>query len=100
MRGLKPPLPSKSSFSASCSVRYEPCRQRRGRALVRLRAKNLAPKTERKLVPEFAAQSLLRTPTVTIRDVYCQGRCRHQGEEECAAATALVLPYRGVYVHH
>jgi AraC-like DNA-binding protein len=51
-------------------------------------------------VPEFAAQVLLKSPTVTIRDVYCQGSCRHQSEEECAPSTELVFPYRGVYVRH
>src|ERR1700736_6127971 len=49
---------------------------------------------------EFAVQSLLKSPTVTIRDVYCQGSCRHQSAEECATATELVFPYRGVYVRH
>jgi hypothetical protein len=51
-------------------------------------------------VPEFAAQSLLRSPTVTIRDVYCQGSCRDPSAEEHATATELVFPYRGVYVRH
>jgi AraC family transcriptional regulator len=51
-------------------------------------------------MPEFAAQSLLKSPTVTIRDVYCQGSCPHQGAEEFTAATELVFPYRGVYVRH
>ena len=51
-------------------------------------------------MPEFAVQSLLRSPTVTIRDVYCLGSCRHQGAEEFATATELVFPYRGVYVRH
>jgi len=49
---------------------------------------------------EFAVQYLLKTPTVTIRDVYCLGGCRHQSAEECATATQLVFPYRGVYVRH
>ena len=49
---------------------------------------------------EFAVQSLLNTPTVTIRDVYCQGSCRRHSEEEFATATELVFPYRGVYVRH
>jgi AraC family transcriptional regulator len=49
---------------------------------------------------EFAVQFLLSTPTVTIRDVYCQGSCRHQSTEEFAAATEMVFPYRGVYVRH
>src|SRR5271156_6244793 len=51
-------------------------------------------------MPDFAAQSLLKSPTITIRDVYCQGKCRHQSEEECATVTELVFPYRGVYVRH
>jgi AraC family transcriptional regulator len=51
-------------------------------------------------MPDFAAQSLLKSPTVTIRDVYCQGKCRHQSAEECATVTELVFPYRGVYVRH
>jgi AraC-like DNA-binding protein len=49
-------------------------------------------------MPEFAVQSLLKTPTVTIWDVCCQGSRRQQSEEECAGATQLVFPYRGVYV--
>jgi AraC family transcriptional regulator len=49
---------------------------------------------------EFAVESLLKTPTVTIRDVYCQGSCRQQSREESATATQLVFPYRGVYVRH
>ncbi len=60
----------------------------------------MALKNESKCVPEFAAQSLLKSPSVTIRDVYCQGNRRHQDAEECATATELVFPYRGVYVRH
>src|SRR5882672_9127337 len=51
-------------------------------------------------MPEFAVQSLLTTSTLTIRDVCCQGSCRHQTAEECATATQLVFPYRGAYVRH
>lgn len=51
-------------------------------------------------MPEVAVQSLLKTPTVTIKDVLCEGSCRHQSPEECATATQLVFPYRGVYVRH
>jgi AraC-like DNA-binding protein len=47
---------------------------------------------------EFAVQPLLETPTVTVRDVYCQGSFRGQSAEECATDTQLVFPYRGVYV--
>lgn len=49
---------------------------------------------------EFTVHSLLKTPTVTVRDVYCRGECKHRSAEECAAATHLVFPYRGVYVRH
>jgi AraC-like DNA-binding protein len=49
---------------------------------------------------EFAAQSLLKTPIITIRDVSCQGCWREQSNEECATVTELVFPYRGVYVRH
>lgn len=50
--------------------------------------------------PEVVVEPLLQTPAVAIRDVYCQGRCRHQGAEEHAGAVHLVFPYRGVYVRH
>src|SRR5260370_34615279 len=49
---------------------------------------------------EFVVQSLLKPPTIAIRDTYCQGSCRHQTAEECTATTQLVFPYRGVYVRH
>ncbi len=55
---------------------------------------------ENKTRPEFAAETLLSTPIVTIRDVKCRGSCRHESGEELAAATELVFPYRGVYVRH
>lgn len=61
---------------------------------------SVGAENEGETVSEFAVQSLLKSPTVTIRDVYCRGSCRHQGAEECAAATELVFPYRGVYVRH
>lgn len=51
-------------------------------------------------MPEFTVESLLKTPTVAVRDVYCKGNCRHKSAEECASATHLVFPYRGVYVRH
>ncbi len=61
---------------------------------------NVGLKDESRSMPEFVVQSLLRSPTITIRDTYCQGRCRRQNEEECTATTQLVFPYRGVYVRH
>ena len=53
-----------------------------------------------KRVPEFDVQFLLKSSTVTIRDMYCRGSCQQQSAEECATATELVFPYRGVYVRH
>jgi AraC family transcriptional regulator len=64
------------------------------------RVKSVTSKNENKRAPEFSAQSLLESPTLTIRDVYCQGSCRHQSVEEFATSTELVFPYRGVYVRH
>jgi len=55
---------------------------------------------ERESVPEVSVQFLLKSPTVTIRDVCCEGRCRGRSAEESTAATELVFPYRGVYVRH
>ena len=49
---------------------------------------------------QFAAQSLLESPTVTIRDVYCRGGSPCHSGEEHTIATELVFPYRGVYVRH
>ena len=57
-------------------------------------------KTESKRVPEITVRSLLKSPTITIQDTYCQGTCRHKSTEECTATTQLVFPYRGVYVRH
>ncbi|WP_266157464.1 helix-turn-helix domain-containing protein [Dyella silvatica] len=49
-------------------------------------------------MPEFEISRLLDTDTVTVRNVRCNGLCRHRSAEECAAATQLVFPYRGVYM--
>jgi AraC family transcriptional regulator len=51
-------------------------------------------------VPEFGLQTLLGSPTVTIRDGYCRGTCRHLSGEEFAPVTELMFPYRGVYLRH
>jgi AraC family transcriptional regulator len=51
-------------------------------------------------MPEFVVQTLLQSPTITIRDTYCSGGHEHERVEECAATTQLVFPYRGVYVRH
>jgi AraC-like DNA-binding protein len=49
---------------------------------------------------EFSVTLLLQTPTVGVRDVACNGACRHRSPSECAGATHLVFPYRGAYVRH
>src|SRR6476659_8370587 len=49
---------------------------------------------------QFSVQQLLNTDAVAIRDVVCGGGCRHKSTAECARATHLVFPYRGVYVRH
>jgi AraC-like DNA-binding protein len=49
---------------------------------------------------QLSVQLLLSTQTATVRDVVCSGECRRESAEECAQATHLVFPYRGVYVRH
>lgn len=49
---------------------------------------------------EFQVSPLLNTGTVAVKDVQCQGTCRHRSAEECAQSTHLVFPYRGVYLRH
>ncbi|RDI97186.1 AraC family transcriptional regulator [Dyella solisilvae] len=48
----------------------------------------------------FTIRTLLSTESLMLSDVRCAGACRHRSEEECASATHLVFPYRGVYVRH
>jgi AraC family transcriptional regulator len=49
---------------------------------------------------DFSIHPLLETGTVKVKDVFCAGTCRHRSAEECAAATHLVFPYRGLYARH
>ena len=49
---------------------------------------------------EFHPHPMLVTDTVSVWDVVCQAKCKHKSSEECAAATHLVFPYRGVYIRH
>src|SRR3954470_8775892 len=49
---------------------------------------------------EFSVDHLLKTASLTIRDVNCHGTCRQMTPEECASDTQLVFPYRGVYLLH
>lgn len=48
----------------------------------------------------FHVDRWLSTDTVALRNVRCDGACRHRSAEECASSTNLVFPYRGVYVRH
>lgn len=48
----------------------------------------------------LAAQVLLDTESVTLRDVVCRGDHREKSAEESSRTTHLVFPYRGVYVRH
>lgn len=48
----------------------------------------------------MSSDLLLQSSSVTVRDVYCQGKCREHSGEECSGATTLVFPYRGTYVRH
>lgn len=48
----------------------------------------------------FHVDHWLSTDTVALRNVRCDGACRHRSAEECAASTNLVFPYRGIYVRH
>ena len=50
--------------------------------------------------PDFDVTRLLDTGSVTVKNVHCLGTCRHRSAEECAVATHLVFPYRGVYMRH
>src|SRR6185436_4990773 len=43
-------------------------------------------------LPEVIAHPLLKTASIALRDVRCQGRCRHKSTVEHARATHLVFP--------
>jgi AraC-like DNA-binding protein len=66
----------------------------------RLAKPSPTPVVDRSSFPEFTVDSLLKTPTITVRDVYCRGSLAHTSTEEHASVTQLVFPYRGVYVRH
>lgn len=68
--------------------------------LLSIELTSVPSRKQAKTVPEFSADLLLKSSTVSIRDVYCAGTCHANSEEEYATATALVFPYRGTYVRH
>ena len=49
---------------------------------------------------ELNVKLRLDTATAIVRDIVCEGGCRHASAVECAETTFLVFPYRGVYVRH
>jgi AraC-like DNA-binding protein len=49
---------------------------------------------------ELSSRLLLDTGTASVWDVVCPGGHAHGAYEECAAATHLVFPYRGLFVSH
>ena len=44
--------------------------------------------------------TLLDSPTLNVRDIRCDGACRHRSPTECTTSTAIVFPYRGVFARH
>jgi AraC family transcriptional regulator len=49
---------------------------------------------------QFQVTRLLGTDTAELRNIWCEGECRHRSVEECVSMTHLVFPYRGVYLRH
>lgn len=43
---------------------------------------------------------LLDSSILSVRDIRCDGACRHRSPSECATSTAIVFPYRGTFVRH
>jgi AraC-like DNA-binding protein len=60
----------------------------------------LAARIPERPMSQFSTALLLKTKTATIRDIVCNGECRHRSDEECAHKTSLVYPYRGVFMRH
>ena len=82
------PRPSQSR-SAACLQPPRP---------IRSSGENHAPAAHPRPMLDFDSRPLLTTGTVTLWDVVCAGTCRHKSPEECASATHLVFPYRGIFV--
>lgn len=51
-------------------------------------------------MPGFTIKPLLKTPTVAVWDVCCDGAQPHERLQAWASVTHLVFPYRGVHVRH
>ena len=37
---------------------------------------------------------------MSLRDIHCDGACEHKSPVECAWSTAIVFPYRGLFMRH
>jgi AraC-like DNA-binding protein len=46
------------------------------------------------------ATQLLDSPSLSVRDISCDGACKHRSSTECATSTAIVFAYRGTFVRH
>jgi AraC-like DNA-binding protein len=46
------------------------------------------------------ASQLLDSPSLSLRDIRCDGACKHRSPTECATSTAIVFAYRGTFVRH
>jgi AraC family transcriptional regulator len=49
---------------------------------------------------EYHSHPLLITETMSIWDVVCPGKVRHESDEERTPETHVVFPYRGLFVKH
>src|SRR5205085_6086193 len=49
---------------------------------------------------QLEVREFLQTESVSIRNVSCNGACRHRSELECASSTHFVFPYRGAFMRH
>jgi AraC-like DNA-binding protein len=56
--------------------------------------------SEAESVNTLSVRLLLETNTLAIRDMHCNGHCRHRSPSECATTTHLVFPYRGAFLRH
>lgn len=48
----------------------------------------------------ITATLLLESSLLTAREIRCDGACKQRSPAECATATAIVFPYRGLFVRH
>jgi AraC-like DNA-binding protein len=49
---------------------------------------------------ELTEKRLLDTGLISLRDISCHADCGYRSPVECADGTAIVLPYRGLFIRH